>query len=57
MRRAVVTLGLLMVTQEAHAKEDQVTVRGLGAVLRLAEARCCAHIDLTHNPDPRRIAL
>ena len=51
MRRAVVTLGLLMVTQEAHAKEDQVTVRGLGAVLRLAEVRRRSCIDLTRPPD------
>ena len=35
MRRALVVLGLLMVAQEAHAKEDRVTVRGLGPDLKL----------------------
>jgi hypothetical protein len=35
MRRTLVVLGLLMVTQDAHAKEDRVTVRGLGPDLKL----------------------
>jgi hypothetical protein len=35
MRRTLVALGLLMVAQDAHAKEDQVTVRGLGPDLKL----------------------
>jgi hypothetical protein len=35
MRRAFVVLGLLMVAQETYAKEDSVTVRGLGPNLKL----------------------